>query len=426
MSDHPSLNHRYLFSKFSKYARSGFTGRLNIKIEHNPSWRIYFSNGSIIWATGGIHPVRRWLRHLKGCNSQLTVPQGMTEQELLSVPYECWDYLALALMMQESHINSEQVKYIVEGSISEVLFDIVQALSKVSSENMAQIKMLRKPEIHPCNREIVLPPWMWRTESAKQRVLSTWETWVNSHLSTFSPDAGLKANQDELEAQELHSLTQYFRNIEKQEKTLRDLALENQTSVISILQTMKTYSDQGLIQFRSLPDLWKATVDQPQHHVGSYIGQNTVLSPYRTYIEEENDYTEDDYTPIEASPRPSLRTPMSGWLQPSKQKTALKPQEGVKVNVMEILVAQELERQLKAIPQATAAYITKLDVITYALNRLPPLYAASLEGVAYQKEEGKENHKRAIQLAVQRAISAVQRDPLRRATRIQSVDDLSE
>ena len=426
MSDHPSFNHRYLFSKFSKYSRNGFTGRLNIKIEYNPSWRIYFSNGSIIWATGGIHPVRRWLRHLKGCNCQLTVPPGMTEQELLSVPYECWDYLALALMMQESHINSDQVKYIVEGSISEVLFDIVQALSNVSSENMSQVKMLRKPEIHPCNREIVLPPWMWRTESAKQQVLSTWQTWINSNLSTFSPDAGLKANQDELEAQRLHSLTQYFQNIEKDEKTLRDLALENQTSVLSLLQTMKTYLDQGLIQFRSVPDLWKATVDQPQHHVGSYIGQNTVLSAYTTYIEDENGDTEDDYTQIEATPRPSLSTPLSGWLQPSKPKRASQPEPGVKVNVMEILVAQEVEQQLKALPQATVEYITQLDVITYALNRLPPLYAASQEGMAYQKEEAKENHQRAIQLAVKRAISAVQRDPSRRATRIQSVDDLPE
>jgi len=426
MSDHPSLNHRYLFSKFSKYSRNGFTGRLNIKIEYNPSWRIYFSNGSIIWATGGIHPVRRWLRQLKGCNCQLTLPPGMTEQELLSVPYECWDYLALALMMQESHINSDQVKYIVEGSISEVLFDIVQALSNVSPDKMSQVKMLRKPEIHPCNREIVLPPWMWRTESAKQQVLSTWQTWVNSNLSAFSPDAGIQANQQELEAQGLHSLTQYFNNIERQEKTLRDLALENQTSVLSLLQTMKTYLDQNLIQFRSLPDLWKATVDQPQHHVGSYIGQNTVLSAYTTYIEDENGDSENDYTQIEAIPRPSLSTPMSGWLQPSKPKRASKPEPGVKVNVMEILVAQEVEQQLKALPQATVEYITQLDVITYALNRLPPLYAASQEGMAYQKEEAKENHQRAIQLAVKRAISAVQRDPSRRATRIQSVDDLPE
>lgn len=430
MSDHPSLNHRYLFSKFSKYARNGFTGRLNIKIEYTPSWRIYFSNGSIIWATGGIHPVRRWLRQLKGCNCQLSVPPGMTEQELLSVPYECWDYLALALLMQESHINSDQVKYIVEGSISEVLFDIVQALSKVSPDNMSQVKMLRKPEIHPCNREIILPAWMWRTESAKQRILSTWETWVNSNLSTFSPDAGIQANQQELEAQGLHSLTQYFNNIERQEKTLRDLALENQTSVLSILQTMKTYLDQNLIQFRSLPDLWKATVEQPQHHVGSYIGQSTVLSQsqYITYVEDEDDDGENNYTQIESSSPPRLRTPMSGWLQHSKQKLAASHQEeeGVKINVMEILVVQEVERQFKALPRANTEYLTKLDVITYALNRLPPLYAASQEGVSHQKEEAKENHQRAIQLAVQRAISAVQRDPLRRATRIKSVDDLSE
>jgi len=424
MNDYQSLNHRYLFSKLSKYARNGFTGRLNIKVEYTPSWRIYFNTGSMIWVSGGIHPVRRWLRQLKGCHCELTVPPGMTEQELLSAPYECWDYLALSLLMQDNFINSEQVKYIVEGTIYEVLFDIVQALAKISKEKMSQVKMLRKPEIHPCNQELLLPAWMWRTEAAKQRVLSTWQSWVNTGLSDFSPDAGIIANQSELQAQRLYSLTQYFRNIEREEKTLRDLAIENQTSVLSISHTMKKYFDQNLIQFKSVPDLWKTSPHHSRQHIASHLGDSTVLPQPKTNVDVDEEFTQ-----IKVTQYASVSPPLSEWLQQAQEKTVSQPYaqpEGVKVNVMEMLVAQEVDRQLAALSQASVESVAKLDIITYALNRLPPLYAATKEGVFHQKEEAERNHQKAIYLAVKKAISAVQRHPLRRATRIQSQADLSE
>lgn len=418
MSDYQSLNHRYLFSKLSKYARNGFTGRLSIKVEFKPSWRIYFSTGSMIWASGGIHPVRRWLRQLKGCNCEITVPVGMTEQELLSAPYECWDYLALSLLMQENYINSDQVKSIVEGAISEVLFDIAQGLSEVSIEDMNQVKMLRKPEIHPCNRELLLPAWMWRTESAKQRVVSTWQTWLNSGLSHLSPDAGIKANQSELEAQSLQSLAQYFLKIEQEEKTLRDLATDNQTSILSILHTMQKYLQQNLIEFKPVPDLWKTNTQNSQQHIGSHLGQNTILAQAKGNSPVDGESTAKQ-SPYQQMSSANLGRTRNGYQSLSYHE------EGVKVNVMETLVAQEVEQQLKAFPPTSVEYITKLDVITYALNRLPPLYAASKEGIAHQKEEAKENYQEAIKLAVKRAITAVQRDPMRRATRLQSPEDLT-
>jgi hypothetical protein len=63
-------------------------------------------------------------------------------------------------------------------------------------------------------------------------------------------------------------------------------------------------------------------------------------------------------------------------------------------------------------------------VVTYALNRLPPLYASSQEGIAHQTKAAKQNHQLAIQTAVQRAIAIVRRDPLRQSTRITSRDQV--
>jgi hypothetical protein len=87
-------------------------------------------------------------------------------------------------------------------------------------------------------------------------------------------------------------------------------------------------------------------------------------------------------------------------------------------NAMEILVASEIEKQIKKFPETVARYINKVEVATYALNRLPPLYASCEEGLEKQKTKGIKEYKHQIQTAVSHAFAAVQRDLLRISTPI--------
>jgi len=416
MSNYQSLSHRYLFSKLSKYAENGFTGRLNIKIENVACWHIYFNTGAIIWASGGVHPVRRWLRQLKGCHCQVSVPEGVTKEELLSSPHECWDYFALTQLMQENHIHPEQVKYIVEGVISEVLFDVVQAFAKLSATEVEQIKMYRKQEVAPCDKQIL--PWTWRTETAKERILLMWQSWAVAGLDQFSPDTGVIANQEELKKQKFNSLTKYFLKIEAEEKTLRDLAVESERNVLSILRTMKSYFNQNLIQFRSVSDLWQSSqhlVPQPsQADQEHFTGVFSPVGKARSMEEVTKIYLKPDGASSTA-------------IQPQPTATVCKSdQEGVTVNVMEVLVSQEVDRQLRIFPSHMVESINRLDVVTYALNRLPPLYAATKEGIAHQKEEAKRHYQEAIIRTVQQAIEKVQQNPIRPTSRIMSPDEVPE
>ncbi|MEA5510594.1 late competence development ComFB family protein [Crocosphaera sp. UHCC 0190] len=82
---------------------------------------------------------------------------------------------------------------------------------------------------------------------------------------------------------------------------------------------------------------------------------------------------------------------------------------------MELLVKEELEKQLKFYPKNLKCYLNKIEVSTYALNRLPPLYASSVIGKEQQKRIGKEKYKAQINLAVRRALAAIERDPLRKS-----------
>jgi hypothetical protein len=86
------------------------------------------------------------------------------------------------------------------------------------------------------------------------------------------------------------------------------------------------------------------------------------------------------------------------------------------LNIMEEMVAQEVNRQMPQLPQKLAKYIKRVDVETYALNRLPPLYACSQEGWQFQTKRAEVEYKKQIAIAVRHAFAAVQRDILRHST----------
>lgn len=82
-------------------------------------------------------------------------------------------------------------------------------------------------------------------------------------------------------------------------------------------------------------------------------------------------------------------------------------------NVMERLVAEEVQRQKSKLPAKLREYIKTVEVETYALNRLPALYASSEKGWQMQYEKAGKTHAEAVYKAVRQGIAAVQVDPLR-------------
>ena len=91
-------------------------------------------------------------------------------------------------------------------------------------------------------------------------------------------------------------------------------------------------------------------------------------------------------------------------------------QEHTYQNVMELLVAKEINRQMNLLPSKVSQYIERVEVATFALNRLPPLYASSQQGKDQQEKRAQNEYKDQIKVAVRQGIAAVQRDPLRMST----------
>jgi Arc/MetJ-type ribon-helix-helix transcriptional regulator len=86
---------------------------------------------------------------------------------------------------------------------------------------------------------------------------------------------------------------------------------------------------------------------------------------------------------------------------------------------MESLVTEEVEKQLQQLPDKIRNYVNRADVIAYALNRLPALYATSEKGWQQQRARAAKEMGARIVAAVRQAIAAVQRDPLRTVAPLQ-------
>ena len=94
-------------------------------------------------------------------------------------------------------------------------------------------------------------------------------------------------------------------------------------------------------------------------------------------------------------------------------------------NIMEILVEKEVEKQLSQINPRALKFIDPIQVSTFALNRLPSLYASSQEGKYKQTQRviNNKNLQLEITKAVRQGIAAVQRDPLRKSTPLPQEDE---
>lgn len=85
-------------------------------------------------------------------------------------------------------------------------------------------------------------------------------------------------------------------------------------------------------------------------------------------------------------------------------------------NAMELLVAEEIKKQLEPYTYETKEFINQVEVATYALNRLPSLYASSEEGLAWQKQKGQRELQAKITETVREALDVVYKDPARFST----------
>lgn len=246
-----------LFSCLKDCIRQQFTGHLDVQAPVSQffgtqKWTLHFFMGRLVKAEGGSHPQRRWRRHLSQRCPQLNAALDHKFQSSSPENHE-WSQEFLESLAREQLLPREQVVQVIDGTVVEILFDIIQQeeilrfqVKTLLYETTPKLPSeVGKPLLFPTHLK-----YLW-TQSQQ-----SWQAWRDAGLTERSPDlAPLIVDPERLK--QCTKERAYFRLMEivSGHRTLRDLAVKLGQDLLLLTQSIDPYVRRGLIRFTELPDL---------------------------------------------------------------------------------------------------------------------------------------------------------------------------
>lgn len=224
-------------------------GRLDVKTPQGQKWSLYFHLGHLIGDIGGIHPVRRWHRQLSQYCPQINIDAVSTQG---GMGYRCRNYEALAEMLKQREILRQQMVAVVQGSVAEVLFDIIQHQEQLRDRLSTDLTYTYIPEATLYSSPIVFiqPDRAWK--QAQQ----AWTSWEQAGLQDFSPNiAPAICQPEQLKQQTSAAAYRSLTSLADGRRTLRDLALKLRQEPLLLAQSLIPYVSQGLMKFVEIADI---------------------------------------------------------------------------------------------------------------------------------------------------------------------------
>ncbi|MTJ50209.1 response regulator [Dolichospermum sp. UHCC 0259] len=253
-----------LLSKFEECIQFQYNGNLDFNDTWGNKWTFYYHLGQIIWATGGIHPRRRWLRNIALICPHLDIDQFLLREEEMLIDY--WDYLLLENLYHKKELNQTQFNDFVVKTVEEQLFDLVLA-QQVNVSNLSwELKQdtILKTILSSTNTNIFI-----------QEVKKSWDDWSSAGLSSLSPHLSPVLRQPEKLKQQVSTIV--YKNFERLingQHTLWDLAAKMQISIVSITKSLRPFIDKGIAEFIEVPDVQLLTKKVQQNSQSKSVRQN--------------------------------------------------------------------------------------------------------------------------------------------------------
>jgi len=223
--------------------RFQFSGELVLNDPKGHQWIFFLHLGGILYATGGVHPVRRWQRNLGiYCPQVLTHPDTIRRDIANINVKKCWDYQLLCLWVKQRRITPEQAAKMIRAVLTEVVFDIAQA----------------KQITHQIQHNYSLPTKLVLIEinQAIAQVQSLWQTWQNAQLGEYSANQAPVIKQPEqLRKNCSFEVYKTLTNLLDGQHTLRDLAVKQRRTFVDITQALMPYLKAGWVELTNIADL---------------------------------------------------------------------------------------------------------------------------------------------------------------------------
>ncbi|BAZ20437.1 response regulator receiver domain protein [Kalymmatonema gypsitolerans NIES-4073] len=209
------------------------TGELILSSGDN-QWHLYLFLGRLLYATGGVHRVRRWHRAVtQDCPSVKFDAPHRQEDEL-------WEYRLLQEGMNQNQLTLTQAKSIISKIVHEVLFTLV---------GHSKLRSLWLPKkVHPIA--------LIEVKQSLQAAVDLCKQWQNIGLGTLCPDMApifkLPMNEQNLTTSKtFFSLSQLVNG----ENTIWDIALQMRQNLTTVASVIQNLADQGILELLTIPDL---------------------------------------------------------------------------------------------------------------------------------------------------------------------------
>lgn len=244
MMAEPITTHDF-FSQLTALKQSRFSGQFLLG-SSGSEWSIFLFLGRIIYASGGHHPVRRWLRQLKIHCPQVDIHQLKLSAILSSsscMAFEnWWECQLLYGGVEQQQMTRDQAGKMIGSIVAEVLFDITQ---------ITDLTYQIKPENLSLPQLVLLDPGQSLAE-----VQQVWQTWQKAKIADRSPNKAPIINYPEQLQQKVSPAV--YQNLAKLldgQRTLRDLAVVMNRDVKDVTCSLLPYIQAGLVELIDIPDL---------------------------------------------------------------------------------------------------------------------------------------------------------------------------
>lgn len=256
-------NMQNLSEQLQPYSEQQITGRLHIWAGGVQHWHLFFCFGRLVWASGGVHPYRRWLRLMTQHCPQIQLDQ----HHLRSIDVrDCDDYHYLIQLVKQQKITGQQASRVVRNNVMEVFFDILQQESfgplsfQVADENLLDPSLT-----------------LMRPIETLAQTLQSWMQWRNAGLSKLSPNmTPVILDVEQLKSTLSESTHQHLINLADGQQTLRDISAICQQDLLLLTRTLLFYVRRQLLELVAIPDLM--AVENPTQRYRNF-GSNGSSGP---------------------------------------------------------------------------------------------------------------------------------------------------
>ncbi|MBE9125837.1 MULTISPECIES: response regulator [unclassified Coleofasciculus] len=219
------------------------SGQLLFTQAQGQQWSFYLYLGRLVYATGGMHSVRRWHRNLAVHCPQIASHGSTWQRDLTSIDAtNCWDYQLLCLWVRQQKISREQAARMIRSIIVEALFDLGQTANLTHQTQK--------------NQSLPVKLVLIEIEQVIAELQPLWQAWQSTPLVSCSPNQAPVIKQPELLRKNgSEQVYQTLTHLLNGRRTLRDLAVQSKRDIVDVARSLQPYVQAKWVELIIIPDL---------------------------------------------------------------------------------------------------------------------------------------------------------------------------